>query len=60
MTFSSAPHAGDYVLIEAGAFEEPGDYSGWSVSGTAYMARFLVEGGRFVLRLNGGTTVIFR
>lgn len=60
VTFTSAPHAGDYVLMEAGAFEEPDDYSGWTVSGTAYTARFAVEGGRFVLRLNGGTTIIFR
>ena len=60
VTFSSKPRAGDYVLMEAGAFEEPEDYSGWTVSGTAYTPQFAVMGGRFVLRLNGGVTIIFR
>ena len=60
VTFSSLPPAKEFVLMEAGAFEQPVDFSGWTVSGTGYPAKFVVSGGRFLLRLNGGATIIFR
>ena len=60
VTFSSLPPAKEFVLMEAGTFEPPADFSGWTVSGTGYPAKFVVDGGRFLLRLNGGATIIFR
>ena len=54
------PPAKEFVLMEAGTFEPPADFSGWTVSGTGYPAKFVVSGGRFLLRLNGGATIIFR
>ena len=60
VTFSSLPPAREYVLMESGSFEAPADFSGWTVSGTGYPAKFVVDGGRFLLRLNGGATIIFR
>ena len=60
VTFSSLPPAKEFVLMEAGTFEPPADFSGWTVSGTGYPAKFVVSGGRFLLRLNGGATIIFR
>ena len=60
VTFTSTPKAGFHVLMEGTSFDEPADYSGWTVSGTGYAPRFIVDGGRFKLLLNGGVTVIIR
>ena len=60
VTFTSPPKAGFHVLMEGTSFDEPTDYSGWTVSGTGYSPRFMVDGGRFKLLLNGGVTIIIR
>ena len=60
VAFSTNPGPGNYVLVDAGACEAPEDLSGWTVSGTSHRANFLVGGGQFILRLNGGTTIMLR
>jgi hypothetical protein len=60
VAFSTNPGPGNYVLVDAGACEAPEDLSGWTVYGTSHRAKFLVGGGQFILRLNGGTTIMLR
>jgi len=60
VTFSSLPPTREFVLMEAGTFELPTDFSGWTVSGSGYRAKFMVKNGQFLLRLTGGATIIFR
>ena len=50
----------DGLLVATYPAENPPTVGRWTVSGTGYAPRFMVDGGRFKLLLNGGVTIIMR